>query len=131
MAVRNMRAAVDPNPSAGTSASRAGASSGKSLLSLADDELSALMPSALDASPSVRRGEAAATPNAARPSPKASGKFLTDGGRRGAPKIVKRVTKRAPTTPTAPSSPQETSTKLEDFSDLVRELERRYLRASR
>ena len=106
-------------------------------LGLTDDDLAALMPPASESNLSLRAREALPPKgSAARPSPKASGKFVTDGGRLVGPKIVKRIKKREEAVPNKASGayakavvpatqaePAAPSTKLEDFSDLVSELE--------
>ncbi len=129
MAVRHTRAAVELGRRAATSASasRAEPSGAEDLLSLTDDELTALVPSTLGSSASALRSQAAPAPTTTRRTPKASGKFVTEGGRLAAPKIVKRVTKgdRAEPNKASGAYPKVTapSSKLEDFSDLVREIE--------
>jgi len=145
MAVRKMQAAINSGTSGATGGSAAAPSSADGLLSLTDDELSALMPSAVGSATSQRRGETVGAPSAARPTPKQSGRFVTDGGRLAAPKIVKRSTKLDQAVPHKASGayakavaakpngagrtnsttppPRGASTKLEDFSDLVAEIE--------
>lgn len=143
MAVKKLQSAMDLDPRGGAPTSIVDPSSVDDLLSLSDDELSALMPRTPSSSHTLRRdADASAQVPAASPSPKASGKFVTDGGRRAAPKVVKRIKRRDPTVPNKASgayakvvtpattdreratpSPVGPAAKLEDFADLVSELE--------
>ena len=136
MALKKLQPAISVDRHAETRASTA-ASGVDDLLALTDDELTALMPSVPESNLSLRAGEALPPQGpAARPSPKASGKFVTDGGRLVGPKIVKRIKKREEAVPNKASGayakavvpatqaePAAPSTRLEDFSDLVSELE--------
>ena len=136
MAVRRMQTAIDSGTSARPSGPSAAPSGADDLFSLTEDELTALMPSEVPSTKSLGRTEPSRALRAARPSPKQSGRFVTDGGRLVAPKIVKRSAKPDQAAPHKASgayakavtakpttSHRGASTKLEDFSDLVAEFE--------